>query len=65
MVGLIGPATTARKSYMDSHDFLGGFLLGMLILIIFGNFWDRALIYLAKHDRCPYCKDEDKECYRP
>lgn len=50
---------------MDSHDFLGGFLLGMLILIIFGNFWDRALIYLAKHDRCPYCKDEDKECYRP
>jgi hypothetical protein len=41
-----------------------GFLVGCVVWFIFCTAWDLALIYLAKHDQCPYCKDENKSCFR-
>ena len=49
---------------MNWDSFLGGFFVGLICLVVFGNVWDRALGYLAKHDRCPYCKDHEKSCIR-
>ncbi len=46
-------------------EFIGGFLIGMLVLVLLGNLWDLALIYLAKRRRCPYCRNYgDRSCVK-